>query len=120
MGVVAGGATCMLFFVVAGALYSQADGLGICCNDDFLDTATAYSKYFGINGSSPEQQSQLDLAQQDYGKSVLWDTAHGATLTLKKMEFWSETLSGVFIIASHLLIWWFCEERQFIVDALVP
>jgi len=118
--VVAGGATCMLMFVVAGTLYTQADSLGICCNDDFWGTAKAYREFYGIDGSSPEERSQIDLAKQIYGESVLWNTANETTLTLKKMEFWSETLSGVFIIASHALIWWFCEERQLIVDALIP
>jgi len=39
------------------------------------------------------------------------DTASGSFLTLKVISFVSEVVSGLALICSHIVIWYYCEER---------
>lgn len=51
---------------------------------------------------------------------MMADTAYGWCLQVKGGEFWFEVLSGVFMILSHLTIWYFCPERHIDLDEQLP
>merc|ERR1711953_396098 len=60
---------------------------------------------------------QFDVALMDSllitsGKPGLLNTASGVALAMKHIEYWGEVLAGMFMILSHLAIWYFCEERH--------
>mmetsp|Transcript_6742 Transcript_6742/g.12262 ORF Transcript_6742/g.12262 Transcript_6742/m.12262 type:complete len:311 (+) Transcript_6742:2-934(+) len=44
-------------------------------------------------------------------EELLLDTAHGTCLLLKTLEYWFEVSAGLFMVGSHLAIWWYCPER---------
>merc|ERR1740121_1102154 len=44
---------------------------------------------------------------------VLVDTAHTGVQLLKIFSYASEVICGLFLIASHMVIWYFCEERHY-------
>lgn len=53
-------------------------------------------------------------------RMMLYNTASGRCLMLKQMEYWFEVLSGLFMIASHLAVWWFCPERDLAPQSRLP
>lgn len=44
-------------------------------------------------------------------RAATLDTAHGTYLRLKIASFLSEVVSGLALIGSHIVIWFYCEER---------
>lgn len=54
---------------------------------------------------------RMSLAYED-GTALLYNTASDGYLYLKMTNFWFEVLAGLSMIASHLIIWYFCPERQ--------
>lgn len=105
------GTVCITIFEIAGGLPNFID---LCCPDQYMATEDAMLPMCGhVGHMNASCQVALDVLTRSYGNHVLIDSAHGAALTLKKIAFWSETGAGVFIVVSHLLIWYFCEERHF-------
>jgi hypothetical protein len=47
------------------------------------------------------------------GTSMLYDTASGWVLVTKMINFSGETLAGIFMLVSHVTIWYYADERQF-------
>eukprot|EP00931_Biecheleriopsis_adriatica_P038284 TRINITY_DN21941_c0_g1_i2.p1 TRINITY_DN21941_c0_g1~~TRINITY_DN21941_c0_g1_i2.p1 ORF type:complete len:404 (+),score=72.00 TRINITY_DN21941_c0_g1_i2:88-1299(+) len=62
---------------------------------------------------------QISQAMHDH-QLLLLDTAHGWCLQLKFMEYWFEVLAGIFMVASHLAVWWFCPERKLNLPETLP
>lgn len=63
------------------------------------------------------QNDAIDIAAKDselrqHHVSGLVNTATGLPLTFKYVEFWGEVMAGLFMIASHFTIWYFCDERR--------
>lgn len=109
----------MLCFALFGALYGRAEKLGICCGDKYEDSVTAFTNKFGVNASlGGELRVHEHMVIQLFGKTVLVDSAKDAALLFKKIEFWSEEVAGMFILISHLLIWYYSEERHLRVRSL--
>eukprot|EP00931_Biecheleriopsis_adriatica_P075396 TRINITY_DN49263_c0_g1_i1.p1 TRINITY_DN49263_c0_g1~~TRINITY_DN49263_c0_g1_i1.p1 ORF type:complete len:393 (-),score=53.57 TRINITY_DN49263_c0_g1_i1:36-1166(-) len=51
---------------------------------------------------------------------LLYNTASGACLNIKSLEFFSETGAGLFMILSLFAIWWYCPERHVDLDEELP
>lgn len=62
---------------------------------------------------------QISQAIQEK-QMLLYNTASGRCLMLKKMEYWFEVLAGLFMVASHLAVWWFCPERDLAPQSRLP
>lgn len=74
---------------------------------------------------SAKDNGKWDVAIADRileGKGLpgLYDTATGSALFFKKMEFWGEVGAGLFMIVSHWVIWYFCEERWIDLNEKMP
>lgn len=111
----AGGTVCILVFEVINFV---RDVSGACCRDTYMSTAEALVPMCGHEERDWNCTVALDIMEKLYGEYVLIDTASGAELLYKKISFWSETGAGVFIIFTHFIIWYYCEERQFRVPRL--
>lgn len=98
------GMLCTVTFAAVGVLLTKVQDTW-CCRDKYKDIASALA-LMGKNNSD------VDLWRQVEGDNVLWDTATGNFLTLKKVGFWAEMMAGVFIVLSHFLIWYFARERH--------
>jgi len=53
-------------------------------------------------------------------EKLLLDTAHGSCLLLKTLEYWFEVSAGLFMVGSHLAIWWYCPERRLDLPEKLP
>lgn len=104
---VLGGLVCTVGFLGVGALYTQADYLNICCTDKYNHTEDAFRQVYHLDNSTETGYIQQLLALESFGPFVLVDSASGSALALKKLEFWLEEFAGVFVLSSHLIIWWF-------------
>lgn len=96
-------------FQVSGFLYGKADKLGFCCNDVWaVPNATDWS---GLNGDKTIGLRIEDEIAAAHGKKLLLSTATGFDKILKLSEYWFEVFAGLFMLASHLAIWFYCPER---------
>eukprot|EP00435_Cladocopium_sp_Y103_P002392 s1123_g1.t1 len=93
---VVGGLVCTVGFLGIGALYTQADYLDICCTDKYNRTEDAFRRVYHLDNSTQTGYIQQLLALESFGPFVLVDSASGAALALKKLEFWLEEFAGVF------------------------
>lgn len=96
----------MICFALCGNLYGTSSG----DTDQYENSWDKYQKSFNIsNATTPHQKAVNEITkgivQKTYGKQVLVNSANGWPLKLKKAEFWSEELAGLFIIFSHFVIW---------------
>lgn len=108
----------ILGFQLFGLIATHAETLGVCCLDEWVFV-------------TPAEVSQLYRAGQ-YGKAfanadalglkhkVLKNTASDWMLVIKQAEYWFEVAAGLFMIASHLTIWYFCPERRLDVADTLP
>jgi len=109
---------CIGAFQMFGVLCSQAPKLGICCEDvweiptqadlDWLKTSRAQGYYF-----------EDEIAKADH-VHLLKQTASGTFMFFKLGQYWFEVLSGLFMLYSHLVIWWYCPERHIDLDEELP
>ncbi|CAK9108623.1 Aquaporin-B [Durusdinium trenchii] len=104
---VGGGLFCTFGFLFAGALYTTAKSLGICCMDEYEATAAAFRRVFHLDNSTTSGRIDEVLAVETFGPYVLVNSANQTALALKKAEFWMEEFAGFFVLTSHLLIWLF-------------
>eukprot|EP00928_Gymnodinium_smaydae_P026092 TRINITY_DN2058_c0_g1_i2.p1 TRINITY_DN2058_c0_g1~~TRINITY_DN2058_c0_g1_i2.p1 ORF type:complete len:678 (-),score=68.43 TRINITY_DN2058_c0_g1_i2:33-2018(-) len=51
---------------------------------------------------------------------LLVNTAFGTCKLVKAMEFWFEVSAGIFMILSHLTIWYYCLERHIDLENYLP
>jgi len=103
------GLLCTLGFLLSGALFSAADDLGICCTDKYNRTEEAFRSVYHLDNSTQTGSIEQILALQSFGPFVLVNSASQTALILKKVEFWLEVLAGVFVLSSHLMIWYFAK-----------
>jgi len=109
---------CVAVFELAGGLMNISSFIDICCDDEWVvatlqNRSTALAEY---NFAS----SQLDgVSIQNDGK-VLNNTASQTFLLLKMLSFFGEMGAGVFMIFSHIAIYYFCEERLIDLDDQMP
>jgi len=113
---------CCLFsigaFQMFGLLCGQAKNLGICCEDvweiptqaelDILKTQRGQGFYFE------------DEIAATHNTHLLKQTASGTFVLLKLGQYWFEVLAGLFMLYSHLVIWWYCPERHIDLDEELP
>lgn len=105
-------------FQLFGLLATHADALGVCCNDEWVSpTVHEIKKLYaeGNYGKAFENADAMGLKHK-----VLKNTASGSMLFIKQAEYWFEVASGLFMIASHLTIWWYCPERRLDVAEQLP
>mmetsp|Transcript_13990 Transcript_13990/g.40813 ORF Transcript_13990/g.40813 Transcript_13990/m.40813 type:complete len:359 (-) Transcript_13990:59-1135(-) len=115
-GVLIGGCLVSIFmFQMFGFLAGHAEKFGICCPDVWRVPERA--DWDGLaRGSEWARQHAAGLRVEDQmananGVKELEQTASGLVLFFKLGEYWFEVFSGLFMLASHLAIWWFCPER---------
>lgn len=75
-------------------------------------TATQDGKYTALMVYAAEAMSQ--------NQRLLYDTADGRCLTIKRLEYWFEVFAGMFMIFSHLAIWYYCPERHLDLPERLP
>lgn len=100
---------CIVAFQICGVLQNRGDQLGICCNDVWevpTEENIAMLKARGHIG-----QALIDQIANEKGEKMLLSTASGAFMVIKLCEYWFEVGSGLFMLASHLTIWYYCPER---------
>lgn len=73
-----------------------------CCGDEWLSEGSWF------NRTSPEGI----IVPQTLDRAIVSNTASGTFLAYKALAYIGECAAGVFLILSHLTIWYFCEERH--------
>jgi len=109
---------CVAVFEVAGGLMNSASFLGICCDDEWV-VASLQNRNTAL-AENHFESSQLDGVSIQSGEKVLNDTASQTFLFLKMLSFFGEMGAGVFMIFSHIAIFYFCEERLIDLDDQMP
>lgn len=100
-----------LCFIVSYILMGSLDSKkSLCCADQWEETESAFVRVYG-NVSSLSDQLELNLVKWRFGHKVLTDTASGTVRALKFLCFGSEVGAGLSIIFSHMVIWYFSQER---------
>jgi len=93
----------VLFFYVAFCVlqcvlvWAQSASSDVCCRDVYMHAGEVFT---GEGKTVSLQHAQLI------------DTASGAYLILKVFSYCTEVIAGLAILASHLSLWYFCEERH--------
>lgn len=105
-------------FQTCGLLSLNAERIGICCMD-IWHVPTKVDIQIAWNSSHFATYVDSMRAYEGHVK-MLYNTAHGPGLLLKMCEFWFEVFAGLFLIASHLAIWFFCPERQYDINEVLP
>merc|ERR1740130_487865 len=90
-----------LFLVFQGLLALPAD-VAPCCYDTWLPAGTWFNRTSPTGVIIP---TVLQVAHVN-------NTAHGGMLLIKMGSYAFECAAGIFLILSHMSIWYFCEERQ--------
>lgn len=104
IGLAIAGAT----FMAGASVYPNVDQNGICCADVWrVPTDEDLEKAASINATF--QYAKAKYAQ-DMRYEMLYDTAYGGGLAWKKICFWGEVFSGVFMGLSLVAIWWNADE----------
>lgn len=99
-----------LFFIVSFVLAGHTlSNPHICCQDAWEPTPDAFERVYG--NITERSELYLDLLKQRYGSKVLINSAHGTFRHLKFLSFGAEVGTGLSVVASHLVIWYFCKER---------
>lgn len=81
------------------------------CTDQWVDVTLAnvtYAKEIGHLAAA----IRCDAAMWQ-NKTMLSNTARGWVLTCKEGNCWFESLAGVFMLASHLVIWYYAPVHKF-------
>lgn len=74
-----------------------------CCADEWASQGTWY------NRTNPETNvTEWNILT----KATVTNTASSTYFWLKVAAYFSECIAGVFLILSHLTIYWYCEERH--------
>lgn len=73
-----------------------------CCGDEWLSEGDWF------NRTTPSGM----LIPQTLDQATVSNTASGTFLTYKAMAYIGECAAGIFLILSHLTIWYYCEERH--------
>jgi len=67
----------------------------------------AYSRNMSYYGAWVREATALEDKEE-----LLLNTASGWYLVLKMATYWLEVCAGLFLLTSHLVIWYFCPERN--------
>jgi hypothetical protein len=102
--------SCMAFFFAMFIVFQGLLMIPTCgdiavkpnCYDDWMQRGEWFNRT-DRNGHIHEEM--LD-------KAVVTNTASGMYLFFKMGSYFSECLAGIFLILSHYVIFWYCEERQ--------
>jgi len=101
----------ILGFQTCGVILNKGEKMfDICCNDVWAtptEADNALLKEKGLYG----QVVINEIAQFNH-KKMLVQTASGAFLGAKLGSYWFEVFSGLFMLASHMAIWFYCPERH--------
>merc|ERR1712224_62811 len=66
-----------------------------------------------IDDCANETKQHPEWISIDCRQPQLKEAAGWPVKTLKMISYGSEVICGLFLIFSHLVIWWFCEERHY-------
>lgn len=89
----------LVFCVIQVIMVVAKDDSQICCHDVFP--------------SAFQNMSQMAAnSQGSRGGIQVENTASGVILILKISSFMSEVIAGLSLIGSHIVIWYWCEERH--------
>lgn len=95
-------------FEIGAMVTPKFEELGICCGDVWrVPTTEDLEQAKAINA---QFQFIEALYAQDMGLVMLYNTAYGHALAWKKIEFWGECFSGIFMGLSLAAVWWFADE----------
>lgn len=109
---------CIVAFQVSGFLLGHADKLGICCADEWqVPTSKDWDLLRAENEVGLKVEDEIAAAN---GKKLLLHTATGFYRVLKLSEYWFEVFSGLFMLASHLAVWFYCPERFIDLNESLP
>jgi len=108
---------CIAGFQIFGVLCGQAEKLGVCCNDVWEVPSSKELKDLKARGEGFYVEDSIAAA---HGTKLLKQTASGPMMYFKLAEYWFEVLSGLFMLYSHLVIWWYCPERHIDLDEELP
>jgi len=112
---------CAIGFEVCGALSTLLSKHGVSCDSsqssahslctDKWRIPTLEDIDYGIRKQHNGSVIRMKIAHEDQ-QSLLYNTARDGFLYLKMANFWFEVFAGLSMIGSHLIIWYFCPERQ--------
>lgn len=108
----------IVIFQLFGFLAGHADKLGICCEDVWQ--VPKPSDWQQVNADTEPGLRIEDEIAAAHSQKMLLRTASGTYLFLKFGEYMGEVFSGLFMLASHLAIWWYCPERHVDLDEKLP
>mmetsp|Transcript_99143 Transcript_99143/g.136342 ORF Transcript_99143/g.136342 Transcript_99143/m.136342 type:complete len:124 (-) Transcript_99143:23-394(-) len=92
-------AFCVLQVVIMSAPTNDI----LCCHDRYEPIGTT-DPFMPVNATLRRRVGKKGL--------VLMNTATGTYLIVKMASFMSEVIAGLALIGSHLVIWYYCEERH--------
>lgn len=93
------------FLVAQVVLGIASDDQHLCCHDDY--TTHQWEVHENQSDDTGEEGETLLIR-----KDTLLDTATGDVLVWKMISFSTECLAGLAMVTSHLMIWYYCEERH--------
>merc|ERR1711879_261013 len=123
------GPTFMICNILSDDNFRFAHTLGIYDQDTWAEVTSA--EVLSLWNQVPSDPAQLyfavhaseALAKSKNGAKavkVLSDTARGTALVLRIASYVFEVLTGAFMAVNLFVIWWFCQERLFVLkDTLV-
>lgn len=111
----------LVIFVIAEAI--GVLGFGMCCDDVYLAVNHTAIKKAHENGAFIQEASDkklmqlfhlnhLDPASSSSLYKGLYDTAHGPFLVARILGVWSEFFIFIWMLISHLAVWYFSPQRQ--------
>jgi len=118
MGVIICCLVCVGGFQLFGVLLGQADRFDICCTDEWrVPTEKDLEVLKSHRGEGYYVEDSIAKAHQ---VKLLYRAAYGPVLIFKLGEYWFEVLSGLLMLYSHMVIWWYCPERHIDLDEELP
>lgn len=91
-----------IFCGLQGVFFVASTDEIMCCHDTYVNPALMRNTTTGS-----EQPGKSDFSQME-----LYNTASGYFLLVKVGSYATEVLAGLSLLASHLAVWYYCEERQ--------
>jgi hypothetical protein len=98
-----------LGFEICSLLIGLSARLKLCCADVWKVPDAAQVKHLYMNGHFADA-TVAEKALEDH-RMLLDDTAKGSILNIKIAQLTLQISACIFLILSHLAVWYFCPER---------
>lgn len=103
---------CVCGFQICGALDGKGvEMFGLCCDDEWSEPKPEDWQALAAHGYAPGEVVMDQIAAFEH-KKLLLQTASGHFLLVKLLEYWFEVGAGLFMLLSHMAIWYYCPERH--------